>query len=50
MSSSKFDLEKVSQMCVTTNMRIRRYPDRADVFTRKALENNPKSQKEKGQF
>lgn len=28
-------------MCVTTNIQIRRYPDHANMFTRKTSENNP---------
>lgn len=50
ISSCKFDLWKISQMCVTTNSQIRRYLDHANVFTRKTLENNPNGWKEKGQF
>ena len=41
ISSCKFDLWKVSQMCVTADTQIRRYPDHANVFTRKISENNP---------
>lgn len=50
MSSWKFDWGKSVKMRVRTNTRIRRYPGRANVFTRKNLENNPKGWKEKGQF
>lgn len=44
------DLRQISQVCLTNKMQLKKYPDHANMFTRKSSENNQNVQKKKGQF